>query len=167
MRPRHRIVLMASLALSLWTVVDGMRCLYTGHYAARLMSEAEAMQASGVVVPLEDGVWAEYGLWAWPFTMVNIHPNSLAPFFVAYGLVGFFALALYMKRRPTGWTGMLAFAVVGLGYLLPGTLLAALILVVLLLPSTRREFFGVTSDEASHLHLEVAAPADKAEEPES
>lgn len=153
---RRRVIMMASLALSLWYVWDAIHCLTTGRFVSRVLTEAQAAVAEGVVVPLEDGTLVEYGPWALAFTSLGLHPNLAAPLFLVVGLLGFFGLGLFLARRPLGWTLLLAFAIASLAYAYLGTLIAALLVVVLLLPGTRREVFGARASEAEGLSLAKA-----------
>ena len=160
MSPRRRVAMMTSLALAMWFVWDAIHCFRTGRFVSRPLSEAEAELADGVVVQLEDGTLVEYGPWAALFTSFDADPNLAAPLFLALGLIGFVGLGLFLARRPAGWTILLAFGVVSLLYAWLGTALAALLVVMLLLPGTRREFFGAREDEARALRLE-AVPTDE------
>ncbi len=159
---RRRVVMMASLALALWFVWDAVHCLTTGSFVAPVLTEAEAMVADGVVVPLEDGRLVEYGPWALALTSLGLHPNLAAPLFLVLGLLGFVGLGLFIARRPLGWTLLLAFAVASLAYAFVGTFIAALLVVVLLLPGTRREVFGAPASEARSLTLAKADDANDA-----
>ena len=99
-----RLLLTATLALSLWMGLDGVRCLTTGAYAARVLTPAQAARVDGVVVVVADGRLVEYGPWAWPLVELGVHPNSLAPFFVGLSLFGFLSLAMFLfGKRAMGW----------------------------------------------------------------
>jgi hypothetical protein len=154
MRLATRVLMTATLAHALWMLYDGVRCLTTGRFVSRELSEAEARVAGGVVVPLADGTLVEYGPWASLCTSVGVHPNHAAPLFIVLGVVGLAGLLLFFAKRPMGWTLLFVFAVVGLAYLFIGTVLSLIILAMLLLPQTRRTFFGAPEAEVEGMRLE-------------
>lgn len=142
MRPADRIILIGTLTQALWMIVDGVRCVVNGHYQSRVLTVVEALSAEGVVVELGDGRFVEYGPWAFLPSQLGIHPHALAPLFVGLGIAGMVALGLYLGRKPAGWFALVAFSVGTLWYAVFGTLVSALVLVMLLLPSTRRDRLG-------------------------
>ena len=158
MHPR-RFLIAPTLALALWMIFDGMRCLLTGSYTARELTYEQAKAAKGVVF-LVDGHLLEYGLWAKPFELMDQDPAIIAPFFVAFGLLGLFGLVLYYRRKPLGWTILLGFAVCSLGYLIPGTFIAVMLLILLALAPIRRYVFGVSADEAFEQNTALDDSAD-------
>ena len=142
MKLADRVVMIGVLAQALWMVVDGVRCLATGRFAAPVLTQARAATAQGLVVELDDGTLVEYGPWALLPGLFDVHPHTFAPLFVGLGLAGLIALGLYLKQSPTGWYAAFAFSVATLWYLVFGTLVSVIVLVALLLPSTRARFFG-------------------------
>jgi hypothetical protein len=132
------------LAQALWMLADGARCVVTGRFAGTFLKPSVAIDADGYVVQLGDGRFIEYGPWAFLPDLVGLHPHAFAPLFIGLGLAGVVALVLYLMRRPIGWFATLAFCVASLWYLVIGTALSALVLVVLLLPATRARFLGPT-----------------------
>lgn len=150
---RRRLVLMTSVALALWYVWDAIHCFSTGRFVSPVLTEAQAAVAEGVVVQLDDGTLVEYGPWALAFTAIGLHPNSAAPLFLVLGLIGFAGLGLFLARKTLGWAVLLAFGVVSLAYAFVGTSIAVVLVVMLLLPGTRREVFGATASEAEGLTL--------------
>jgi hypothetical protein len=131
-----RFLVAPTLALAGWMIYDGVRCLLTGSYTARKLSASQALASDGVVFE-QGGHYVEYGLWAKPFAMMDMDPSVVAPFFVAWGVLGIMGLLLYFKRKPMGWTLLLVFSLVSLGYLIPGTVIAGLLVVLLALPPIR------------------------------
>lgn len=153
---RRRLILMASVVLALWYVWDAIHCFTTGRFVSPVLTEAQAAVAEGVVVELQDGTLVEYGPWALAFTALGVHPNAAAPLFLVLGLLGFTGLGLFLARKPSGWAVLLGFGVVSLGYAFVGTTIAVLLVVLLLLPATRREVFGAPAGETEGLKLAKA-----------
>lgn len=143
MRLPDRLILIGTLAQSLWMMADGVRCLVTGQFQAPTRSAAEAMLADGVIVELSDGRLVEYGPWALIPDALGIHPHVFAPLFVGLGFAGLIALLLYLLNKPMGWHAVLAFSVASIWYAWLGTALAVLVIAMLVLPSVRRERLSV------------------------
>ena len=141
MRLPVRVILVLTLSLSLWSIVDGVRCLVTGRYFGRVLSQAEIGEWPHALAlpPLAGGLpqSIDYGAWAAWLTQLGVDPHALAPFFLALGLAGLIGLVLFLQARPIGWALLVAFA--GVCALKWGmfSLLALPLLVVLWLPATR------------------------------
>jgi hypothetical protein len=140
MHPK-RFLVAPTVALAGWMIFDGIRCLLTGTYTARVLSASQALASDGIVFASGDGRYVEYGLWAKPFQLMDMDPAVIAPFFVAWGALGLMGLLLYFRRKPMGWTLLLVFGLVSLGYLFPGTVIASLLLLVLALKPVRAWVF--------------------------
>ena len=137
-----RLLFTPVLALSFWMIFDGGRALITGAYTARIHSEKTAAVASGIIVPLDDGRFAEYGPWAYPFARLTIDPAVMAPFFIGLGVLGVLSLAFFLwskslEKRRLAYTGLIAFCITSLPYLIPGTIMASIALISLFSPSVR------------------------------
>jgi hypothetical protein len=113
------------LLMAGWTIFDGLHALVTGDF----------------VTPKTGPYAGQLGPWAAVFEAVGIPPRSeaVAVGFVAYGSVYLGFLGAFLVRRRFGWLGLLACAILGLVYLVVGTVLNALILAMLWLPSVRRQ----------------------------
>lgn len=107
---------------------DGVRALTVGDY----------------LTPSGGEHAGQLGPWAAIASAVGIDPRSTAMkiVFVAYGLVWLLAIVAFLAGRPWAWWAMLALAVGSLWYLVAGTVVSLLVVVLLLLPRVRADLLG-------------------------
>lgn len=109
-----------------YMVVDGTRALLRGDYFTPSSGEHAG----------------ELGPWAGIVRAVGVEPRSTAmkAFFVLYG-AGWLAVAVaFALEASWSWLAMLVLAIGSLWYLVPGTVLSAAIIALLLVPSVREVF---------------------------
>ncbi len=136
MLPQIRFILVSTLSLAAWHVVDGFYAMWHGAFIARLMPSNALLDTPGAVL-LSDGRVLDYGRWAKWSLDAGIDPTLFAPFFLALGILGFIGLVLFLQARPVGWAMLLAFSL-GCGLRLGVPLAVGILLIaVLLLPATR------------------------------
>lgn len=137
MLPRVRAVLVMTLGLALWYIADGVRCLVAGTYFGQILSP-DIAAATPYALALPDGRFISYGPWAAYLVELGLDPHRLAPFFVGLGVAGLAGLVLFLQARPVGWALLVAFALLAAAKVGAITVLAGALLVVLMLPGTRR-----------------------------
>jgi|GEM_PF-1830095 len=137
MLPQVRLILVATLGLSVWHLVDGAYALWRGHFIARQIAGEQLFDVPGAVL-LSDGRVLDYGRWAQVVTDAGMDPTWFAPFFVGLGVVGVVGLFLFLQARAIGWAMLVAFAAGCTLRLGAPAAVAAVLLLVLLLPATRR-----------------------------
>jgi hypothetical protein len=137
MLPQVRAVLVLTLSLALWAIADGTKCLVSGTYFGRVLPEAAlAQHPYALALPSEQ--YVDYGPWAAWLVQLGVDPHALAPFFVALGVAGLLGLFLFLQARPVGWALLVAFSLTSTAKIGLVALVALALLVVLLLPGTRR-----------------------------
>lgn len=122
---RWVIVALAVLGAG-YMVVDGTRALVRGDYFTPTSGEHAG----------------ELGPWARIVRAVGVEPRStrMKAFFVVYGAAWLAVTAAFALGAGWSWVAMLALAIGSLWYLIPGTLLSAVIIALLLVPSVREAF---------------------------
>lgn len=122
---RWVIVALAVLGAG-YMVVDGTRALVRGDYFTPTSGEHAG----------------ELGPWARIVRAVGVEPRStgMKAFFVFYGAAWLAVTAAFALGAGWSWVAMLALAIGSLWYLIPGTLLSAVIIALLLVPSVREAF---------------------------
>jgi len=143
MRLEVRAILISTLSLALWLIADGAKCLVTGTYFGRRLA-ASALASHPHALRLPDGGYVDYGRWASLVVERGIDPHALAPLFVGLGVIGAVALVLFLQARPVGWALLFTFGVAATLRLDAMAIVAMLLVVVLMLPSTRRLVFTRT-----------------------
>jgi hypothetical protein len=137
MLPQVRAVLVLTLSLALWAIADGVKCLVSGTYFGRVLSDAALPQHPyALALPTEQ--YIDYGPWAAWLVQLGVDPHALAPFFIGLGVVGLLGLFLFLQARPVGWALLVAFSLVSTAKVGLVAVVAVVLLVVLLLPATRR-----------------------------
>lgn len=107
---------------------DGIRALTVGDY----------------LTPSSGEYAGQLGPWSSIVQSVGIEPRSalMKWIFVAYGIAWLVAILAFVAEQPWAWWAMVAFGVGSLWYLVPGTVVSLLVLVLLLLPSLRAAYLG-------------------------
>lgn len=103
---------------------DGIRALAIGDY----------------VRPTEGEFAGQLGPWSHIVETIGIDPESnlMKGIFVLWGIAGLTAAFGFALDRSWSWKAMLMMSIASLWYLVPGTVLSALQLVLLLVPQVRR-----------------------------
>ncbi|HEX6208162.1 MAG TPA: hypothetical protein VF058_07380 [Actinomycetota bacterium] len=109
-----------------YMVMDGTRALVRGDY----------------LTPSSGAHAGRLGPWAGIVRALGIEPRSMGmkAFFVIYGTVWLAVTVTFALGVNWSWLAMLALAIGSLWYLIPGTLLSAVIIALLLIPSVREVF---------------------------
>lgn len=122
------VIVVAALAEAGFMVVDGIRALTVGDYFTPSSGEHAG----------ELGPWASLVGW------VGLDPRS--PFvkwlFVVYGSIWLLVIAAFTLGHRWAWWAMAVLAVGSLWYLIPGTAISVIVLVLLLLPAVRSTYLG-------------------------
>ena len=107
-----------------WMLFDGARALVVGEY----------------VTPSSGAHAGQLGPWSKVVSAAGIDPQStlMRCVFVVYGATFLLVLAAFLLGASWAWTGMIVVAVLGLWYLPFGTLINAVLIVLLQLPGARR-----------------------------
>lgn len=145
MRLEVRAILITTLSLAAWYLTDGVRAMLTGTLTATEVSASALLDSPGAVL-LTDGRVIDYGAWAGFLLSRGVDPAHLGPLFVAIGVLGLvalFMLLLLERFRALGWALLLAFSILSMVRLSLFAAIGALLLVALILPSTRRLVFGI------------------------
>ena len=109
-----------------YMVFDGTHALTRGDY----------------VTPTAGDYAGQLGPWAIVVAAVGIEPRStfMKWLFVVYGLAWFAVIIAFVLGLSWGWWAMVAMAVGSLWYLVPGTVISALTLIMLMLPAIRHAY---------------------------
>ena len=120
------IVVLLAVAEAGYMVVDGARALIAGDY----------------ITPSAGEYAGQLGPWAGLVSRVGVDPRStgMKVAFVAIGLAWLAVTVAFALRAQWAWTAMLVFAVGTLWYLVPGTIISALIIGLLFVPVLRAPF---------------------------
>ncbi len=94
-----------------WMVFDGFHAIYAGRYFG----------------PSEPGPWSDL------VSRAGIDPYALGPLFVAMGLLWITGAGAVLSQRKWGWWLTVALAIGSLWYLVIGTVVASVYLVVAVL----------------------------------
>lgn len=123
MSPWKWIAVALAVLVAGWFVFDGTRALVKGDY----------------VTPTSGEHTGQLGPWAGVVAKAGIEPRSrlMKAIFVVCGAAWLFVIGAFLLGRGWAWAGMLTAAVGSLWYLPFGTLLGAVQIVLLLLPSVR------------------------------
>ena len=121
------IVVVLAFAEAGFMVVDGVRALVRGDY----------------FTPSAGDHAGQLGPWAGLVQRIGIDPRSTAMklVFVLFGGTWLGITAAFALGAPWAWTAMLVFAIASLWYLVPGTIISAVIIALLFLPAVRGAFF--------------------------
>lgn len=123
---RWLVVALASVEAA-YMVFDGVHAVTRGDY----------------VTPTTGEYAGQLGPWAGIVAAVGVDPRSVPVkwLFVVYGVAWLAIVVAFVLGAAWAWWPMLAMAVGSLWYLVPGTVMSALIIVVLLLPPVRRAYW--------------------------
>ena len=112
------LLVLLVLSVAGWMIFDGTHALVTGDY----------------VTPKSGEYAGKLGPWAALLETAGVDPRStpVKVGFIAYGLVYLAFLIAFLMRRGRAWHGLVVCASIGLLYLVAGTVLNALVLVLLL-----------------------------------
>ncbi len=158
MRLEVRAILITTVSLAAWYLTDGIRAVLTGTLTATEVSATELLDAPGAVL-LTDGRVIDYGAWAGVLLSRGIDPAHFGPLFIAIGLLGLIALFMLLlleRFRGLGWTLLLAFSVLSMVRLSLFAAIGALLLIALILPSTRRLVFGLKASDVGDVVVKDA-----------
>jgi hypothetical protein len=140
MLPQVRIVLVTSLATSLWYIADAIKFYISGRFLGLQLSAGE-VNAAPYALQLTDGSYVDYGIWAAWLVAQGFDPHDLAPVFLVLGLVGLAGLFMFLSAKPIGWAMLVGFSVVAFPRLGAVGIAAGVLFVTLILPATRRLIF--------------------------
>jgi hypothetical protein len=106
-----------------WVTFDGARALIVGDY----------------VTPQTGPHAGQLGSWSILVTAIGIEPRSavMKAIFVGYGASWLLTVGAFILKASWAWWGMLVAAVGSLWYLLVGTLISVIQVILLLLPAVR------------------------------
>lgn len=148
MRIQVRLILILGLSLHLWWLADGVRCLWTGRFFGRTIGRGELDQNPSALA-LADGSFVDYGPWAAWLADVGFDPHVVAPYLIGVGVLGLVGLFLFLQARPVGWALLVATTVLGASRVSLASALAVALLIVLVLPATRRLLSPAASPEGA------------------
>ena len=111
-----------------YMVVDGTRALTKGDYFTPSSGEHKG----------------ELGPWVRVVRTMGIEPRSTAmkTFFVVYGLVWIVVIVAFAREQAWSWPAMLVLALGSLWYLTVGTIVSALVTILLVVPAVRDLYRG-------------------------
>ena len=111
-----------------YMVVDGTRALTKGDFFTPSSGEHKG----------------ELGPWARVVRTIGIEPRSTAmkTFFVVYGLIWLVVIVAFAREQTWSWPAMLVLALGSLWYLTVGTVVSALVAILLFIPSMRDLYSG-------------------------
>lgn len=123
-----------------WVVVS----LATVDASYMVVDAVHALTRGDYITPRSGEHAGQLGPWARLVSAVGIEPRGtgLKVAFVVYGLVWLAVTVAFALEQGWAWVAMLALAIGSLWYLVPGTLLSAAMIVLLLLPSVRETYPG-------------------------
>jgi hypothetical protein len=156
MLPQVRIVLITTLATSLWFLADGVKFLMSGRFLGQRLSPADASSAP-YALQLTDGTFVDYGIWAAWLVAKGYDPHDLAPVFFVLGFVGLIGLFFFLRAQPIGWALLVGFSVLSFPRLGAVGIAAAVLLVTLILPATRRLIFEGEAQNLEGIELRPAS----------
>jgi hypothetical protein len=122
------VVVIAVLAEAGFMVVDGVRALVVGDY----------------FTPSSGDHAGQLGPWADVVGRVGLDPrsNAMKWIFVVYGAVWLGVIPAFVAQWAWAWWAMVVVAVGSLWYLVPGTVISAIVVVGLLLPGVRSVYLA-------------------------
>ena len=111
-----------------YMVVDGTRALTKGDYFTPSSGEHKG----------------ELGPWARVVRTIGIEPRStpMKTFFVVYGVAWIVVTVAFAREQTWSWPAMLLLALGSLWYLTVGTVISALVAILLFIPSMRDLYSG-------------------------
>lgn len=120
------IVVALAMGSAGYMVVDGTRALVRGDY----------------FTPSSGEYAGQLGPWAGVVRALGVEPRStgMKAFFVVFGAGWLAATVAFAFGVGWSWAAMLVLAIGSLWYLIPGTVISAAIIVLLLVPSVREAF---------------------------
>ena len=152
MLPQVRIVLITTCASSLWFIADAIKCLVSGRFLGQRLDPSH-VSATPHALQLTDGSYVDYGVWAAWLVAQGFDPHDLAPVFLVLGILGLVGLYFFLAARPIGWALLVGFAIFSFPRLGAVGISSAVLLLTLLLPSTRRLIFAVDEESLEGLSL--------------
>lgn len=122
------MIIVLAVAAAGFMVFDGIRALTVGDYLTPSSGEYEG----------------QLGPWSSIVGALGLDPRSstMKWIFVGYGTTWLVVAAAFAQARAWAWWAMVAMAVGSLWYLILGTLISVLILVLLMLPGVRSGYPG-------------------------
>lgn len=122
------VIIVLAVAEAGFMVFDGVRALTLGDY----------------LTPSSGEYAGQLGPWSSVVGSVGLDPRSstMKWIFVAYGTTWLVVIVAFALEQAWAWWAMAALAIGSLWYLIPGTLISVLILVLLMLPGVRSAYLS-------------------------